>query len=161
MSNKESRLLQKILAEEERQAEEAEAEQAFANAGELRNFTLDLPKERGEMQGIHVEGFSMHVAGKTLFADADLKIHNGQRYGLHGPNGQGKTSLLKHIAHRKFPAPGNWDIFCVDQEAPPSRNSVVDEVLASHSARNALKKNFLKKIFGYSARCEFWLKIGW
>ena len=24
-----------------------------------------------------------------------------------------------------------------------------------------LKKKFLKKIFGYSARCEFWLKIGW
>ena len=24
-----------------------------------------------------------------------------------------------------------------------------------------LKKNFLKKIFGYLARCEFWLKLGW
>ena len=23
-----------------------------------------------------------------------------------------------------------------------------------------LKKNFLKKIFGYEARCEFWVKIG-
>ena len=25
--------------------------------------------------------------------------------------------------------------------------------------RNTLKKNFLKKIFGYEARCEFWVKI--
>ena len=24
-----------------------------------------------------------------------------------------------------------------------------------------LKKNFLKKIFGYLARCKFWLKLGW
>jgi ATP-binding cassette subfamily F protein 1 len=138
LSNKDKRQLEKILAEEARQEEELQAVEAYAAAGELRNFTLDLPKERGEMQGIHVEGFSLHVAGKTLFADADLKIHSGQRYGLHGPNGQGKTSLLKHIAHRKFPSPGNWDIFCVDQEAAPSRNSVVDEVLASHSTRNAL-----------------------
>ena len=23
-----------------------------------------------------------------------------------------------------------------------------------------LKKNFLKKVFGYEARCEFWVKIG-
>jgi len=27
--------------------------------------------------------------------------------------------------------------------------------------RVELKKNFLKKIFGYLARCEFWLKLGW
>ena len=27
--------------------------------------------------------------------------------------------------------------------------------------KQKLKKNFLKKIFGYLARCEFWLKLGW
>ena len=34
--------------------------------------------------------------GKALFEDADLKINMGQRYGLHGPNGKGKTSNYLH-----------------------------------------------------------------
>ena len=138
LSNKERRALAKLMAEEERAAEEAARAAADAAAGELRNFVLEVPNDNRDHQSIHVEGFSMHVCGKSLFTDANLKINNNQRYGLHGPNGKGKTSLLKHIAQRKFPTPDRWDIFCVDQEAQASEASVVDEVLNCHQLRNNL-----------------------
>jgi ATPase subunit of ABC transporter with duplicated ATPase domains len=39
----------------------------------------------------------------------------GRRYGLVGPNGMGKTTLLKHIAARKFAIPPNIDILYCEQ----------------------------------------------
>ena len=88
MSNKERRQLAQIMADEvrfhfesnyqawsfqknvmmkhvmiffwkEKAAEEAAEEAALQAAGELRNFTLELPKDRNEIQSILVEGFSM------------------------------------------------------------------------------------------------------
>jgi ABC-type branched-subunit amino acid transport system ATPase component len=39
----------------------------------------------------------------------------GRRYGLVGPNGMGKTTLLKHIASRKLAIPPNIDILYCEQ----------------------------------------------
>ena len=38
------------------------------------------------------------VAGKLLFDNSPLSIVHGRRYGLVGPNGKGKTTVLKMIA---------------------------------------------------------------
>jgi ATP-binding cassette subfamily F protein 1 len=40
----------------------------------------------------------------------------GSDYGLLGPNGMGKTTLLKHLAARKLPVPEHWSITLVQQE---------------------------------------------
>merc|ERR1719420_2399338 len=47
---------------------------------------------------IKIEKFSISAAGKDLFVNADLSIVAGRRYGIVGPNGHGKTTLLRHIA---------------------------------------------------------------
>uniref|UniRef100_A0A674MQ70 ATP-binding cassette, sub-family F (GCN20), member 1 n=1 Tax=Takifugu rubripes TaxID=31033 RepID=A0A674MQ70_TAKRU len=54
---------------------------------------------------IKLERFSISAHGKELFVNADLLIVAGRRYGLVGPNGKGKTTLLKHIANRALSIP--------------------------------------------------------
>jgi ATP-binding cassette subfamily F protein 1 len=66
---------------------------------------------------IKVERFDITAAGRQLFNNADLTIAFGRRYGLVGPNGMGKTTLLKHIAGRKLNIPPTIDILYCEQGA--------------------------------------------
>jgi ATP-binding cassette subfamily F protein 1 len=64
---------------------------------------------------IKIEKFSISARGKDLFVNADLLITAGRRYGLVGPNGMGKTTLLMHIAERKLAIPPNIDVLYCEQ----------------------------------------------
>ena len=68
------------------------------------------------VKDITVENFSVSARGKELLKNATVKISHGKRYGLVGPNGKGKSTLLKLLAWRKIPVPKNIDVLLVEQE---------------------------------------------
>ena len=88
---------------------------------------------------IVVEGFSISVAGKTLFENADLRIAHGFRYGLVGPNGQGKSTLLLHMAHKKLAIPAHIDVVMVEQEVAAGDQTPLDIVLSADVVTNRLE----------------------
>lgn len=53
---------------------------------------------------------------RELFRDADLRLAAGKRYGLLGPNGRGKSTLLRFLAARELPIPSAIDVLLVEQE---------------------------------------------
>ncbi|CAB0020596.1 unnamed protein product [Nesidiocoris tenuis] len=117
--------------------------QGHSELGE--NFTVSLPeKSKGQMDAfenavdIKVENFSISAKGKDLFVNANLLIANGRHYGLVGPNGHGKTTLLRHLASRAFPVPPGIDILYCEQEVVSDDTPAVEAVLKADVKRTEL-----------------------
>ncbi|CAK9291876.1 unnamed protein product [Gordionus sp. m RMFG-2023] len=89
---------------------------------------------------IKVEGFSISAKGKVLFDNATLIISHNRRYGLVGPNGMGKTTLLKHIASKGLAIPKHIDVLLCEQEVVADDTLAVDAVLNADKKRLALLK---------------------
>ncbi|XP_064649136.1 ATP-binding cassette sub-family F member 1-like isoform X2 [Lineus longissimus] len=87
---------------------------------------------------IKVENFSISARGKDLFVNATLQISAGRRYGLVGPNGHGKTTLLRHIAERALRIPPNIDCLYCEQEVQADDRSAVETVMAADIKRTKL-----------------------
>jgi len=88
---------------------------------------------------IVVESFSINANKKELFTNASLRIMHGRRYGLVGPNGQGKSTLLKHMAARAgLSIPSRIDMLYVEQEVAADDMAAVQAVLKADKKRAAL-----------------------
>lgn len=87
---------------------------------------------------IKVENFTISAKGNELFVNANLLIANGRRYGLVGPNGHGKTTLLRHLATRAFAIPPTIDILLCEQEVVADDFTAVESVLKSDVKRTGL-----------------------
>ncbi|QQP48586.1 ATP-binding cassette transporter sub-family F member 1 [Caligus rogercresseyi] len=81
---------------------------------------------------IHIERFSIAAKGKDLFRDARLQVTHGRRYGLVGPNGHGKTTLLRHIGTRSL------QILLISMSSTASKN--LETVLSADEKRTTLLK---------------------
>ena len=79
---------------------------------------------------VYVHRFSISMGGKTLFSDCKLSLAHGRRYGLIGPNGCGKSTLMTAIGTQNCKEiadgiPPGMDILLVEQEVAAS-----DEITA-------------------------------
>ncbi|XP_026725816.1 ATP-binding cassette sub-family F member 1 [Trichoplusia ni] len=144
MSHKEKKKLKK-QQEYEKQVELLTKKGGQGHSDLDANFTVSqAQKTAGQMAAlenavdIKVENFSISAKGKDLFVNANLLIANGRRYGLVGPNGHGKTTLLRHLAQRAFPLPPHIDILLCEQEVTASDMSAVDTLLEADVKRTEL-----------------------
>lgn len=109
--------------------------------GDLGQFSLSQQENRGKgallenATDIKIEKFSISAAGKDLFVNASLTIASGRRYGLVGPNGMGKTTLLSHIAARKLGIPPNIDVLLCEQEVVADNTPAFEAVLKADTKR--------------------------
>jgi ATPase subunit of ABC transporter with duplicated ATPase domains len=62
-----------------------------------------------------VHNLTIRAKGKALLESTVLTISQGRRYGLVGPNGKGKSTLLRMIARRQVPVPESLDVLLVEQ----------------------------------------------
>ncbi|XP_072014679.1 LOW QUALITY PROTEIN: ATP-binding cassette sub-family F member 1-like [Amphiura filiformis] len=110
-------------------------------AGDLSQFSVSQQESGAKgavldnATDIKVEKFSISAAGKDLFVNASLHITAGRRYGLVGPNGHGKTTLLNHIASRVLAIPPNIDVLLCEQEVKADSTPAFESVLNSDKKR--------------------------
>lgn len=146
LSHKEKKELKK------RQKLEAEIAKISKKGGEGHselgeNFTVAQALKTGgalaQMEtavDIKIDKFSIAAKGKDLFRDASLLIAQGRRYGLVGPNGHGKTTLLRHIGSRALQIPPNIDVLYCEQEVVADEKSALETVLLADVKRTELLK---------------------
>ncbi len=87
---------------------------------------------------IRLEGLRKQYGDKLLFADLDLTVYTGQRLGITGPNGTGKTTLLRIILGQVAPDAGSVYVapaerigyFAQDSEELDPDKTIVDEICA-------------------------------
>lgn len=84
------------------------------------------------VKDITVDNFSVSARGKELLKNASVKISHGKRYGLVGPNGKGKSTLLKLLAWRKIPVPKNIDVLLVEQEIVGDDRTAIEAVVSAN-----------------------------
>ncbi|PNX95846.1 ABC transporter F family member 4-like protein [Trifolium pratense] len=85
------------------------------------------------VKDITIENFSVSARGKELLKNASVKISHGKRYGLVGPNGMGKSTLLKLLAWRKIPVPKNIDVLLVEQEVVGDDKTALEAVVSANA----------------------------
>ncbi|XP_008419416.1 ATP-binding cassette sub-family F member 1 isoform X4 [Poecilia reticulata] len=135
LSKKEKKKKKKQM-EYERQVASVRAQNALE--GDFSISQAELSSRQAMLENasdIKLEKFSISAHGKELFVNADLLIVAGRRYGLVGPNGKGKTTLLKHIANRALSIPPNIDVLLCEQEVIADETPAVQAVLKADTRR--------------------------
>jgi len=115
-----------------KEIKEQEAKSALVGVKEKKNDTENMSKN------IHIESFTIAFEGKTLFEDANLNISHGRKYGLIGPNGMGKSTLLRHISQRHLKIQNHISILHVEQEIEGSSKTALQAVVESDVERMRL-----------------------
>ncbi|XP_060019381.1 ATP-binding cassette sub-family F member 1 isoform X3 [Lagenorhynchus albirostris] len=135
LSKKEKKKLKKQM-EYERQVASLKAASAAENDFSVSQAEVSSRQAMLEnASDIKLEKFSISAHGKELFVNADLYIVASRRYGLVGPNGKGKTTLLKHIANRALSIPPNIDVLLCEQEVVADETPAVQAVLRADTKR--------------------------
>ena len=84
---------------------------------------------------LHFQNLSIRRGNKLLFDDASFQIHPGQKVGITGANGTGKSSLFAlilgklHADAGDLKLPREWVIAWVAQETPQDSRSALEYVL--------------------------------
>jgi len=64
------------------------------------------PASRGGEMVLHARDLAAEYDGRVIFKDVDIRVGRGERIGIVGHNGTGKSTLLKILAGRKRPSGG-------------------------------------------------------
>jgi ATP-binding cassette subfamily F protein 1 len=139
LSNKERKKLMKLRLAAQREAEfQATAAIASAEGAQFGCSQTAVDERDPQWENsldINIPNFSISAAGKILFKDASLTIAHGRHYGLVGPNGRGKSTLLKMIASRDLKLPPRIDFLYVEQEVVADDTPAVEAVLRADKVR--------------------------
>jgi ATP-binding cassette, subfamily F, member 3 len=95
---KQAQSRQKMLDKLERVAR---PEDVWARAERVRFRFAEAPRS-GDIV-LEAKGLAAERGGKQLFEGVDLLVRRGDRVGIVGPNGTGKTTLMKLLAERGAP----------------------------------------------------------
>lgn len=103
---------------------------------------------------LEINDLNYNIGLRTLFNDANLVVGDGQKIGLVGINGCGKTTLFRLIQKQIEPDGGsiviknNARIATVKQELPQTDENLLDFVLNSDAELKALNEELAHSISG-------------
>lgn len=90
---------------------------------------------------LHIHNYSCTYHGQVLFQDTNLELNCGNKYGLIGVNGCGKSTMLRTLGRRSVEIPNHIDSYHLSEEAPSLKDVTPPEyVLNVDDERSRLEK---------------------
>ena len=95
---------------------------------------------------IRFSNLTLARGAKVLLEGADLTLHQGERVGLIGANGSGKSSLFSllggelHADKGDVELPAHWRIAHVAQETPALERPAVEYAIDGDTALRAIEQ---------------------
>jgi ATP-binding cassette, subfamily F, member 1 len=83
---------------------------------------------------VKVHSLTLRAKGKLLLDKTDVTIAAARRYGLVGPNGKGKSTLLRMLAKRQIPVPLGIDVMLVEQEVVADDRTALEVVVQARAS---------------------------
>jgi len=84
-----------------------------------------------QSRDIQISSYTLNYHGRLLIENAEIALNYGQRYGLLGENGCGKTTFLESLADRDVEIPQHIDIYLVQGEAEPANVTATEFIVNS------------------------------
>merc|ERR1712025_197329 len=88
---------------------------------------------------IKIDNFSVTFYGAQLLQDTKLELSVGNRYGLMGVNGCGKSALMAVLGNREVPIQDHIDIYYLAREIPASEKTALEAVMEADEERIKLE----------------------
>jgi len=88
---------------------------------------------------IKIDNFSVTFYGAELLQDTKLELSVGNRYGLMGVNGCGKSTLMACLGNREVPIQDHIDIYYLAREIPGSEKTALEAVMEADEERVKLE----------------------
>ncbi|RXK39065.1 ATP-binding cassette, subfamily F, member 2 [Tremella mesenterica] len=80
---------------------------------------------------VKIDQYTLSFHGRLLIEGAEISLNYGQRYGLLGENGSGKSTFLQSLADRDVEIPDHIDIYLVRGAVDPGETNALDYIVAS------------------------------
>jgi len=93
-----------------------------------------------DARDLHISNLTILFHGAELITESTLELNNGNRYGIIGPNGCGKSSLLAALSQRELPVPDHIDVFLLRREMAASDKTALQCVMEADEERNRLER---------------------
>ncbi|KNC56453.1 uncharacterized protein AMSG_02423 [Thecamonas trahens ATCC 50062] len=112
-----------------------------------RTVTATLPPGHlSHSRDIYLVNFSLNFYGTVLIHDTELKLSYGNRYGLIGHNGCGKSTFLTALGKREVPIQDHIDIFYLDREVEALDINAMDFIISDIEAKVAKLEKYAEVV---------------
>jgi ATP-binding cassette subfamily F protein 2 len=115
------------VAEEQR----SEAAEQLAQEGTIVTFSASRKGVDARSRDVNIQNVTLLHKGVVMLDETEIVLNHGNRYGLIGRNGVGKSTLMKALGARAVPIPSGIDIFHLKEEIEPSDSTTALEAVMS------------------------------
>jgi ATP-binding cassette subfamily F protein 2 len=117
------------------------AAEQLAAEGTICTFSTSRKGVDARSRDVNVQNFTLQHKGTVMLDGTAVVLNHGNRYGLIGRNGCGKSTLMKALGARAIPIPGGIDTFHLKEEVEPSDTmTALDAVMSVDEERARLEK---------------------
>jgi len=117
------------------------AAEKLASEGTICTFAVSRKGVDARSRDINITNFTMQHKGTVMLDATEIVLNHGNRYGLIGRNGCGKSTFLKALGTRSVPIPDMIDLYFLKEEIEARKDlTALEAVMSVDEEREKLEK---------------------